>query len=76
MTMVECPVCHLRFHTQTEVEWHARAEHRRHHHRDVQEAGQAPAEHRPQPQQPAHDQTAHDDPDPQRVESPPVPAAT
>jgi hypothetical protein len=48
MTMVECPVCHLRFHTQTEVEWHARNEHRRHHHDGVVEAGDGPPE-RPQP---------------------------
>ncbi|HVQ89698.1 MAG TPA: hypothetical protein VMU51_01560 [Mycobacteriales bacterium] len=69
MTMVECPACHLRFHTQTEVEWHARNEHRRHRHHDVVEVGDGPAE-LPQPPPIA------DDPDLREAGSPPVAADT
>jgi len=40
MTAVECPICHLRFATRTELEWHARTDHhRRRHHAEGQAEG-------------------------------------
>jgi len=44
VTVVECPLCHLRFHTWNELEWHGRTGHRHHHDRDVDDTDDRSAE--------------------------------
>jgi hypothetical protein len=44
MTVVERPLCHLRFHTRNELEWHGRTDHCHHHDRDADNTADRSAE--------------------------------
>jgi hypothetical protein len=58
MTAVECPVCHLRFHARTELEWHGRNDHCHRHQAHPEQTGDRQAD-QPAPQRAGRAAPAH-----------------